>query len=202
MNRLTSYALNLLYQRNPYMLNFHHSRDAFAEFIKQHQDKVYNVVLGMLQNEQDAEEITQDVFIEVYKKASSFKGESAISTWLYRIAVNKSIDHLRSKKTKKRFGIFTALFHPQTNEVVTEPGNFVHPGVLSENKEKAKYLFAAIHSLPETQQTAFILNEMEQLSYKEISEVMQTTVSAVESLLVRAKQNLRKRLGDFYKENI
>ncbi len=183
------------------MLNFHHSRDAFAAFIQQHQDKVYNVVLGMLQNQQDAEEITQDVFIEVYKKANAFKGESSVSTWLYRIAVNKSIDHIRSKQRKKRLAIITGWFSSQNYETINEPGYFVHPGVVSENKEKAKYLFTAIQSLPETQQTAFVLSEMEQLSYKEISEVMNTTVSAVESLLVRAKQNLRKRLGNFYKEN-
>lgn len=184
------------------MLDFQQSRDAFPAFIKMHQDRVYNVVLGMLQNQQDAEEITQDVFIEVYRKASAFKGDSSISTWLYRIAVNKSIDHLRSKQRKKRFGIIINLFHPQSNEAVHEPRHFVHPGVVSENKEKAKYLFTAIKSLPENQQTAFVLNEMEQLSYKDISEVMETTVSAVESLLIRAKQNLRKRLADFYKENL
>lgn len=83
------------------MLNFHHSRDAFAAFVKQHQGKVYNVVLGMLQNQQDAEEITQDVFIEVYRKANAFKGESSVSTWLYHIGVNKSIDHIRNRQRGK-----------------------------------------------------------------------------------------------------
>lgn len=184
------------------MLNFHHSREAFPDFIKLHQRRVYNVVLGMLQNQQDAEEITQDVFIEVYKKAGTFKGESAVGTWLYRIAVNKSIDHIRSKRSKKRFAVITGLFSPHSDEMINEPGYFVHPGVMSENKEKSKYLFAAVKSLPENQQTAFVLSEMEQLSYKEISEVMDTTVSAVESLLVRAKQNLRKSLAFFYKENL
>lgn len=183
------------------MLLFQQNQQAFREFMAEHQPKVFNTAIGILQNHEEAEEITQDVFIEVYRKAHNFKGQSLISTWMYRITVNKCLDLLRSKKRKKRFAFMTALFESQSAEPVTDAGDFVHPGILAENKEKARYLFAVIEQLPDLQKTAFILSETEGLSYREISEVMQTSVSSVESLLFRAKQNLRKMLADYYKKN-
>jgi RNA polymerase sigma-70 factor (ECF subfamily) len=77
--------------------------------------------------------------------------------------------------------------------------NFFHPGVILEQKEKSAILFKAINNLPENQKTAFILSKIEGLSYLEISEVMQTSISSVESLLFRAKQNLQKELSNFFK---
>jgi RNA polymerase sigma-70 factor, ECF subfamily len=167
------------------MLNFRDDANAFRAFIKEHQDRVYNVALKMVQHEQDAEEITQDVFVDVYRKPEAFKGDSAVSTWLYRITMNKSIDHLRKKK--RRWWI--------SGEKSTT--DFFHPGVAAENKEKARILFKAIRQLPEKQHMAWILWEMENLSYQEISEIMKVSLSSVESLLFRARQNLRKILTGY-----
>lgn len=182
------------------MLSFRDNEQAFREFINQHQQRVYNTALNTLQNEQDAEEITQDVFIEAFNKAHTFKGEAQVSTWLYRITLNKCIDHIRSKKRKKRFAFLTQLFH-DSGEPVSDAGDFVHPGVVAENKEKAAYLYKAIDQLPENQKIAFLLSETEGLSYAEISEITGSSVSSVESLLFRARKNLRKILADFYKNN-
>ena len=93
------------------MLLFQDNEQAFRDFITQHQPRVYNTALNMLQNAEDAEEITQDVFVEAWHKAHTFKGESQVSTWLYRITINKCIDLIRSKKRKKRFAFLTQLFH-------------------------------------------------------------------------------------------
>ena len=89
------------------------------------------------------------------------------------------------------------------NDVIKEIDKqyFQHPGVELENKEKAAILFKAIDSLPENQKKAFILHKTENLSYEEISEVLKTTISSVESLMFRAKQNLQKILGDYYEKN-
>src|SRR6185295_9838510 len=115
------------------MLNFRNDPTAFNAFIKEHQDRVYNIVLNKVQHVEDAEEITQDVFIAVFQKPEAFRGDAAVSTWLYRIAVNKCIDHLRKKQTRKRWS-FTGLFSSGGSDEVNEPKEFIHPGILSENK--------------------------------------------------------------------
>jgi RNA polymerase sigma-70 factor (ECF subfamily) len=177
------------------MMNFRDDPNAFRAFINEHRDKVYNIVLNKVQHVEDAEEITQDVFVDVFRKPEAFRGESAVSTWLYRIAINKSIDHLRKKQSRNKWTIARFFSSPgETNE----PKDFLHPGVLSENREKTFLLFKAMKQLPDKQHTAWVLSEMENLSYKEISEVMNVSVSSVESLLFRARQNLKKILSGMY----
>lgn len=173
---------------------------AFKSIVEQWKDMVYNTSLGIVQNETEAEDITQDVFIKVFENISSFKGESKFSTWLYRIATTTSLDHLRSKKRKKRFGFIFSLGSDESNESNQVP-DFQHPGIKLDNKERASVLFGAISKLPEYQKAAYTLHKLESLSYKEISEVMNTTVAAVESLLSRANGNLRKQLEDYYKKS-
>ena len=180
------------------MLLFQDNEQAFRDFITQHQPRVYNAALNMLQNAEDAEEITQDVFVEAWHKAHTFKGESQVSTWLYRITINKCIDLIRSKKRKKRFAFLTQLFH-DSGEPISDASDFVHPGIVSENKEKAATLYKAIEQLPETQKIAFLLSETGGLSYAEISEITGSSVSSIESLLFRARKNLRRILADYYK---
>jgi len=158
---------------------------------------VYNTALSIVQQEEDAEDVTQEVFVQVYQSIEGFKRESKFSTWLYRITLSKAMDHERRKKRKKRFAFVKSLFG-EGSEVVVDPPDFNHPGVSLDNKEKAAILFKAMESLPDNQRMAFVLNKVEGLSYQEISEVMETTVSAIESLLHRAKTNLRKELKTFY----
>lgn len=171
------------------MLHFG-DESTFRAFIKEHQDRVFNMVLKMVHHVSDAEEITQDVFVDVYRKPEAFRGESSVTTWLYRIAMNKSIDHLRRKKKWSIFGF--------VKSEADEPQEFFHPGVQAENREKAVFLFKAMKKLPARQHEAWVLSEMENLSYKEISEVMNISLSSVESLIFRAKQNLRKILSGMY----
>ncbi len=170
---------------------------SFKTIVAQWKNMVYNTVLGIVQNETEAEDLTQDVFIKVFENISSFKGESKFSTWLYRIATTTALDHLRSRKRKKRFGFVQSIFgHDQ--EKKEQLPDFHHPGVKLDNKERATVLFKAISSLPENQKAAYTLHKLEGLSYREISEVLHTTVPAVESLMSRANANLRKKLEDYY----
>jgi RNA polymerase sigma factor (sigma-70 family) len=159
---------------------------------------VFNTCLSYVLNTEDAEDITQEVFIEIYRSLDKFKQEANISTWIYRITVNKSLDFLRRKKSKKRFAFFSNLFHEETGEIIHEHADFEHPGVRLENKESSKYLFKVIETLPESQKTAFILFTIEELSQKEISAIMNMTPKAIESLIQRAKVSLRKKLEFYY----
>lgn len=166
---------------------------AFRYLVDNYKDRVFNTAIGIVQNAEDAEDVAQEVFIQVYRSIHSFKGESKLSTWLYRIATTRSLDLLRSRKSKKRFGFIQRLFG-DGNEPLHELPDFNHPGVAMDRKENAAKLFKAISQLPDNQKTAFTLHKLEDLSYQEVSEVMQTSIAAVESLMHRAKQNLRKML--------
>lgn len=166
---------------------------AFRYLVEHYKDRVYNTAFGIVQNAEDAEDVAQEVFIQVYRSIHDFKGASKLSTWLYRIATTRSLDLLRSRKSKKRFGFIQRLFG-EGNEPLHEIPDFNHPGVAMDRKENAAKLFQAIAQLPENQKIAFTLHKLEDLSYQEVSEVMQTSVPAVESLMHRARQNLRKIL--------
>jgi RNA polymerase sigma factor (sigma-70 family) len=173
---------------------------AFKTIVETWQNMVYNTALGIVQNAEDAEDIAQEVFVQVHQSIHSFKGDSKFSTWLYRITVTKSLDHARRKKRKKRFAFVRSLIGDH-DELAINPPDFHHPGVTLDNKENAAVLFRAIAELPENQRIAFTLNKVEGLSYQEVSDVMKTTVSSIESLIHRAKNNLRKKLEDHYKGN-
>lgn len=173
---------------------------AFKSLVANYQDLVYNTAVGIVQNSEDAEDVAQEVFIQVYRSIDQFKGDARLSTWIYRITTTKALDHIRSRKRKKRFAFITSLFGPN-DELVHEPVDFQHPGVTLDRKEQAALLFRMIEQLPENQKVAFTLHKTEELSYQEIADVMQLSVSAVESLLFRARQNLRKLLEKYYQQN-
>ena len=162
---------------------------------------VYNTALGIVQNPEDADDITQEVFVQVYHSISSFKGESKLSTWLYRITLSKALDHVKKGKRKKRFAFVQSLLGAREEETV-HPVEFDHPGIQLEKKERAAELFRAMKELPENQRIAFSLHKLEGLSYREITEIMDTSLFAVESLMGRAKNNLKKYLEKYYREHI
>ena len=173
---------------------------AFKSLVENYQDLVYNTALGVVQNSEDAEDVAQEVFIQVYRSIDQFKGDARLSTWIYRITTTKALDHIRSRRRKKRFAFITSLFGPN-DELIHEPVDFQHPGVTLDRKEQAALLFRMIDQLPENQKVAFTLHKTEELSYQEIADVMKLSVSAVESLLFRARQNLRKLLEKYYQQN-
>ena len=117
--------------------------DAFKVLVETRQAIVYNTILGFLQNPMDAEDVTQDVFIKIYESIGQFKGESALTTWVYRVAVTSSLEFIRRKKRKKRFGFISPLWG-EDNEQTVELPDFHHPGVLLDQREMSATLFKAI----------------------------------------------------------
>jgi RNA polymerase sigma factor (sigma-70 family) len=149
---------------------------------------VYNLALQYVQNSEDAEEITQDVFVSVYKKLTTFDAKATVKTWIYRITINKSLDFIKAKKAIKRQFFFDSK-KLDTNENIQLP-NFNHPGVILENKEALKRLFWAINQLSENQKTVIILLKIEAKTQKETAEIMNLSEKAIESLFQRAKKKL------------
>jgi RNA polymerase sigma factor (sigma-70 family) len=173
---------------------------AFNMLYERYKVRVYNTVLSYLRDIEASEEITQDIFIEIYNSAGKFQGSSTVNTWIYRIAVNKCLDRLRYQKRKKRFGFLQSIFNKDTGSLQHDKPDFEHPGIMLENKEKALILFKAIENLNEQQQTAYILSFIEELPGKEVAEIMGMGVKAIESLKQRAKARLRNELSKFYPE--
>jgi RNA polymerase sigma factor (sigma-70 family) len=176
-------------------------KDAYRELVAMNSGRIYNIALNMLQNREDAEDITQEVFIEVWRSVAGFTEKSKLSTWICRIAVRKSLELIRSRNRQKRKGILLSIFGKEETYPMSATSPFYHPGVKLENKERAAILFGALEKIPLPQKTAFTLHKTENLSYEEISEIMGVSVSSVESLMFRAKQNLRKLLIDYYQQN-
>lgn len=161
-----------------------------AEIYKTHSSMVYTMAYKYALNAEDAEEITQDVFVLVHEKIADFREDSKLETWIYRITINKSIDFLRSKKRLKN------QVHYRTDN---EAANYLasaqqNPAQILENDQGIKNLLQCIYQLPQNQQQALILLKMEQKTQKEVAEILDITPKAVESLFQRAKKNLKKML--------
>ena len=168
-------------------------QDEFRTLYHQHARMVYNLCLNYLHGREDAQEATQDVFVKVHERLSGFKGDASLGTWIYRITINTCLDRLKARNRKKRslLGWFSL-----SDEQVERSASLVfdHPGVAAEDREALERLFAVVDELPDQQKTALLLKTTEDLSMSAIAEVMGLSPKAVESLLSRARANLRQRL--------
>lgn len=178
------------------------NEEAFRLMVEKYQHLVVNTCFALVHDRDDAEDLAQEVFIEVFRSASRFRSEARISTWLYRIAVNKSLNFLRTQQKRKFFRKIEEVFSSRT--VAASSDSFfsseeADSGI--QEKQKAAMVHRAIASLPENQRVAFTLNKYEDLSYQEIAHVMQLSLSSVESLIHRAKKNLQQKLYRCYKKD-
>lgn len=169
--------------------------NAFRILVENYRNMVFKACYHILNNYEDAEDVAQEVFTEAYLSISGFRGESRLSTWLYRIAVNKSKNLLRKNKWQLLVQRMERFMPGEKSEIFELVDTSAHESMNTiEKTEDQIILQKAIESLPESQRIAFSLNKYNELSYQEIAEVMQTSVSAVESLIHRAKMNLQKKL--------
>ncbi len=167
----------------------------FKELYNEHKDQVYNLALQYVQNAEDAQEITQDVFIKVHQKLADFRHDAKLSTWMYRITINASLDFLKAKKSQKRFAFITSIFQKESTALKHDHSDFNHPGVDMEQKEEIRKIFELINQLPENQRTAIILSKLEHRTVQEIAEIMETSYKSVESLIFRGKDKIKKQLA-------
>lgn len=177
-----------------------HNANAYGKLLDDFQQKVFATCISFVPNKEDAEDIAQDVFIEVFKSINKFKGDSKLSTWIFRITTNKCLEFIRKKNTKKRFAFMQSIMG---NAIPMDKTSYFtemnHPGVILENKEKSETLFFAINQLPDAQKVVFTLHKVDGKSYQEISDITEKSLSSVESLMFRAKKNLQQLLENFYK---
>lgn len=172
-------------------------QSAFKELVDTYKDMVYKVCFNFLRNNEEAEDITQEVFLTIYKNINIFKKESRLSTWIYRIAVNKSLNYIRKNKKVKIFSIFKRDKN-SSEEKETDLTSQVTADEHMLTAERSSIIKKALGALPDNQRTAFTLHNIEGFTYEEIAGIMECSVSAVESRIHRAKTKLRKLLIKMY----
>ncbi len=170
---------------------------AFKLLVENYQDRVYYSVLNILQNAEEAEDTAQETFIQVYESIKTFKEESSLATWIYRIGVRKALEKIRKQKNRERLHTIIPWWMPSEEKSVDAA--YLNPGISNENKEKATIIYKAISALPSNQRIAFTLIRVQGMKQEEASEIMQLSIKAIESLLSRAKENLKNKLKYYYK---
>jgi len=173
---------------------------AFAQLVEKYEARVYNLARKMMRDPQDAEDVLQETFINVYRHLNDFHGDAAFATWLYRIATNASLMKLRGRKD-----ITVSLDEPVEAGDGTMPREIVDWGVTPEQAllsgEVRAQMNVAVEALPETLRAVFVLRDIEGLSVQETSDVLGISVPNVKTRLHRARMTLRENLSMYFKEH-
>jgi RNA polymerase sigma-70 factor, ECF subfamily len=159
----------------------------FELLINKYQPSIFRLSIGLLHNREDAEELTQDVFIKLYLSLSTFNKKSAFSTWLYRLTINTCLNALKKKKKRQFWTVLSETLPFSSNEASAEAAMI--------NRSDDELIKQAIDNLPHKQRLAFILTKYEDLPQREVAAIMKLTEGSVEQLVLRAKNNLRKNLA-------
>lgn len=168
---------------------------AFKKLVERYQALVMSICINLLGNRQHAEDVAQEVFLQVYKSAKKFQRKSKLSTWIYRIALNSSLNYIRHNKKFMLTKNISSNQEDQPKKTAGHPAsNWTGPDMALEKKERREMLQKAIDSLPNNQKVTFVLHRYEGLSYKEISTILGISLSSVEARIHRAKINLQKKL--------
>jgi len=154
---------------------------AFEALYRRHSASIFGLLLRMLKNRADAEDLLQEIFLQAHDKLPSFEGRSAFGTWLYRLGVNRCLDHLRSRSAKE--------------QARTDPLTLAFPGRRLAGGTRSLELERAIGELPPSSRAAFLLHDVEGYEHKEVGEMLGIAVGTSKSLVHRARMKLRTRLN-------
>lgn len=169
---------------------------SYRVIVDRYQGRVYAVIYGMVRNQEDARDLTQETFVRAYQNLSRFRVESGFYTWLYRIAMNTTIDHLRRQKKRAHEAFEDGVATRETGGVMSDGVHMDGPGKSLERKRLHARLLSALDELPEDQRQVIVLREVDGLSYKEISEVLEIPEGTVMSRLFYARKKLQHALSE------
>jgi RNA polymerase sigma-70 factor (ECF subfamily) len=172
---------------------------AFEILVNRHQTSVLNLIYRFIGDRAQAKDLAQEVFLRVWQAAAGYKPKAKFTTWLYRITANLCFNELKSSRRKKWLQFLRSDADHEVQIEEDFPDNSPSPEDLLLVKERSRQITDALQRLPENQRMALILKRYDDLSYDEIAQILGCSVSAVESLLVRAKRNLQEKLKIFEK---
>ena len=178
------------------------SQDAFAYLLAVYQNPVYNVVSHIVENQTDAADVLQDVFVKVFKGIKSFNGDSTLRTWIYRIAVHEASNHRRSwirRHWREPFSVDDAE-SPHAAVASATASSERTPDLVFEQAEREQVVKQALASLAPPYRTVVVLREIEELAYEEIAQVLGLAEGTVKSRLLRGRELLRRKLADYVGE--
>jgi RNA polymerase sigma-70 factor (ECF subfamily) len=178
------------------------STSAFAQVVAMHDRRVLQLACQLLSSERDAEDVYQDIFLQVFRKLSSFRFESEFSTWLHRIVVNHCIN-FRKKRERRRYQSLDAPHGDEESEVLPQPED---PGQDPErallNRELGERITAALDSLSGQQRAVFVLRHFHGHKVREIAEILSCAEGTVKNYLFRATQQLQRKLQAYHEDEI
>lgn len=167
-------------------------RSAFEELYKKYVKKIFNLLYRMTGTAEEAEEVTQEVFYQVYRVLPNFQGRSQFYTWIYRIATNVGLQHLKKRVRKKRESSFDEI--PETN-AIPSPTVGGDPQHVSERRALYTDIHKAIDALPVNQRVVMILGPIQGHNYQQMAEITGTTEEVIKGRLHRARENIRAMLA-------
>jgi RNA polymerase sigma-70 factor (ECF subfamily) len=169
----------------------------FESLVALYEERIFNVVYRMVNDPEDAADLTQEVFIRAYRAYESFRGDAQPYTWLYRIAVNLVRDSAARRKRRQSTELSLESWSEEGARELDIPDETYMPQRLLDTEELRGQLERAIQALPDGYRECVLLREFESLSYQQIADVMGVTVEAVRSRLARARGMMRRRLGPY-----
>jgi len=177
-------------------------KNSFRRLVERYQSKVYSIVLAMIEDKNDADDLSQEVFIKVYRGLTHFKGKSKFFTWLYRITINTCINAQNGRKRRPKTIFLSYPVGERGDPLSTQlsQNTVKSPIEILKNKELGAKIKLAINSLSDELKEAFILREVEDLSYKELSKILQCPEGTIKSRLFRAREEVRKKLTPYLGE--
>lgn len=171
--------------------------DRFEDLVNKYKNKVHNMACHMTGDLQEGQDLAQEIFLLIYRKIDSFKGDSSLSTWIHRVALNRCLDWQRANKRHrgKILHPFTREDRPDDNPIYQVAEGGPGPEETLIKSEDYQRLYQAINSLSEKYKRVIILYHFQQMSYKEIGEVLNLPVKTVETQLYRGKRMLKTLLA-------
>lgn len=163
---------------------------AFEELMQSHESRVYAIALRMMGNREDAQDCAQEAMVRIYRAMGSFKGQSALATWIYRITMNTCLDELRRRKARKVTSLDSLVDNGWSP---TDTGDTPEEHGLRVEKQNA--LNQAIQSLPDDMRAAIILRDVKGYSYDEIASILDANVGTIKSRISRGREKLREILS-------
>jgi RNA polymerase sigma-70 factor, ECF subfamily len=174
--------------------------DAFAQLIRRNQHKVFAVIYRFLGDRTEAEDLTQEVFLRVYRTAGRYEPTAKFSTWLYRIATNISLNAIRNRGRFRAVSLEVRQDDSDDFQRDIPDDSSPGPDLAMHHEELGRVVMAAIEQLPDQQKSAIILNKYEGLSYEDVAGILDCSVMAVKSLLSRARANLKSKLMPYLRK--
>lgn len=167
--------------------------EAFAQLVRENESRIYTLTLRMTNNREDAQDLAQEAFLNAWRGIGKFQGDSSFSTWLYRLASNACIDHLRRRKRRQEVD-FTAPLYNEEDQPIELPDSSFDPQFELERQQQRQAVEYALAALPPAQRKILVLRELHGLSYQEIAQALDLDLGTVKSRISRGRLAMRNIL--------